>query len=462
MGKSSYQNLTCFKAYDIRGEIGVNINAEIVYRIGQAVAKHFKAKQIIIGFDARETSSEFAGQIAEGITDYGADALIIGMAGTEEMYWAVSEFNGCAGIEVTASHNPINFNGLKIVKAQSKPLDNKRDFRMIKKISENNVREKSKKKGRLIDISYEARKKYVRKVLSFIDVKKIRPFKIVVNCGNGAAGPTFDAIVKKLHEKGVELEIVRLNHSPDPSFPNGIPNPMLAENQIATSREVKNSGADMGLAFDGDFDRCFFFDSEGKFISGEYIIGFLVSSFLEREKSAKIVHDQRVIWNILDTVQKLGGKAIASKTGHAYVKEAMRKNNAIYGGELSAHHYFRDFAFCDSGMLPWLLLLQLLSTTESNLGDWVKRRSKLFISSGEKNFKVNHPEKAISKILSEFKEDRIINSEDGLSIEGLSWRLNLRKSNTESLMRLNVETRGDKDKLDSIIIKVSRLLENES
>lgn len=453
-----YSNLSCFKAYDVRGKIGVNIDSEIVYRVGRAVAKHFKSNKIIVGFDARETSNEFARQIAEGVTDAGADCLMIGLAGTEEMYWAVSEFNCCAGIEVTASHNPIDYNGLKIVKSNSKPLDDLLDFKVIKKLSEGRLGRISKKKGKLIDISVEARKRYVGKVLSFINVKKLKPFKVVVNCGNGAGGPTIDAIIHELYMAGVRIEPIRVNHPPDPTFPNGIPNPMLLENHAVTSQAVKSAGADIGLAFDGDFDRCFFFDGQGRFVPGEFIVALLASIFLRKEKGAKIVHDKRVIWNILDIVNQKGGEAVASKTGHSFIKSAMRKNNATYGGELSAHHYFRDFAFCDSGMIPWLLVLEFMSESGNKLEDWVDKRSKYFVSSGEKNFKVEDPDKSITNVLRKFQGSALLERDDGLSVEGSDWRFNLRMSNTEALVRLNVETKGDKGKLMSLEQKISDLL----
>ncbi|MBT4470413.1 MAG: phosphomannomutase, partial [Rhodobacterales bacterium] len=362
------KELTCFKAYDIRGEININIDEAIAYRIGRSVAQHFNAKSIVVAFDARETSPAFSKSVGLGIMDAGSDLIDIGLSGTEEMYWAVSNFSACAGIVVTASHNPINYNGMKIVKSGSKPLDDDEDFLAIKSLAESQNWTGVKKKGSSLDFSNEARAAYVSKTLSFVDINAFKPLKIVVNSGNGAAGPTFDAIEKRLNNNNTQIEFVRVDHNPDSTFPNGIPNPLLPENHHKTADIVKNVGADFGVAFDGDFDRCFFFDETGEFIPGEYLVGLFASIFLAKEPGSTIVHDPRVIWNTQDIVSQKGGKAEQSKTGHAFIKQTMRKHEAIYGGEMSAHHYFRDFAYCDSGMIPWLLIAELISLKGKSLG----------------------------------------------------------------------------------------------
>ena len=312
--------LTCFKAYDVRGELGVNFDFTIAYRIGRATAQHFQATNIVIGFDARETSPELAAAVIRGICDAGSTVLSIGLAGTEEMYWAVTEFNACAGIEITASHNPINYNGLKIVKSGSQPLDDKDDFQAIKTLAENQTWMENSSKGTVKDISKEARKKYVQRLLSFLSHTNLKPLKIVVNSGNGAAGPTFDAIADELSRIGAPLEFIRVHHEPDHTFPNGIPNPLLPENYAATGDLVKRGGADFGVAFDGDFDRCFFFDASGEFIPGEYVVGLLALILLNKEAGAKIVHDPRVVWNTQDIVLDKSGVAVQSKTGHGSIK----------------------------------------------------------------------------------------------------------------------------------------------
>jgi phosphomannomutase len=452
-------DLTCFKAYDIRGEIGVNIDEGVAYRIGRAVAQHFSAKFVVIGFDARETSPAFAAAAARGAMDAGADVLDIGMAGTEEMYWGVTEFEACAGIEVTASHNPINYNGMKIVKSHSRPLDDVDDFQVIKALAGSEEWLSVAETGKELDRSDEARKTYVDRVLSFVDVKALRPLKIVVNSGNGAAGPTFDALAKRLMELGAPLEFIRVHHAPDATFPNGIPNPLLPQNHAATGDVVKTEGADFGVAFDGDFDRCFFFDETGQFVPGEYVVGLLATIFLEKETGAKIVHDPRVIWNTQDIVAQKGGVAVQSKTGHAFIKQTMRSHEAVYGGEMSAHHYFRDFAYCDSGMIPWHLIAELVSRSGRSLGDWVKDRFAAFPSSGEINFKVDDADTAIESILGAYSADALsINETDGVSLAFDDWRFNLRRSNTEPLVRLNVEGKGEANALLTHVSSVADLL----
>jgi len=451
--------LTCFKAYDIRGEIGVNIDEGIAYRIGRAVAQHFNAKSIVIGFDARETSPAFSAAASQGARDAGADVINIGMAGTEEMYWAVTEFSAWAGIEVTASHNPINFNGMKIVKSGSQPLDDAGDFQVIKALAGSQEWSSRAEVGKELDRSEVARKAYVDRVLSFVDVKALRPLKIVVNSGNGAAGPTFDALADRLTELGAPLEFIRVHHTPDATFPNGIPNPLLPENHSSTADVVKAEKADFGVAFDGDFDRCFFFDETGQFVPGEYVVGLLASIFLEKEAGAQIVHDPRVIWNTQDIVAHKGGIAVQSKTGHAFIKQTMRSHEAVYGGEMSAHHYFRDFAYCDSGMIPWLLIAELVSRSGRSLGDWVKDRFAAFPSSGEMNFKVADAGKAIESVLSAYRADALsIDETDGVSLAFDDWRFNLRRSNTEPLVRLNVEGRGNADTLAAHVSAIVDLL----
>lgn len=391
--------------------------------------------------------------------DAGADVLDIGMAGTEEMYWAVTEFSACSGIEVTASHNPINYNGMKIVKSASQPLDDAADFQVIKALASAQDWASPARMGETRDLAGAARDKYVDRILGFVDAATLSPLKIVINSGNGAAGPTVDAIINRLAAQGAPLDVIRVHHEPDSTFPNGIPNPLLPENHAATADVVLREGADMGVAFDGDFDRCFFFDGAGRFVPGEYVVGLLASIFLEKEAGAKIVHDPRVIWNTQDIVAHKGGVAIQSKTGHAFIKQTMRAERAIYGGEMSAHHYFRDFAYCDSGMIPWLLIAELVSRSERSLGDWVKDRFAAFPSSGEMNFKVDDAGKAIKNVLSAYRADAFsLDETDGVSLAFNNWRFNLRRSNTEPLVRLNVEGKGEVNALQAHVSAIADLL----
>lgn len=451
--------LSCFKAYDIRGEIGVNIDEDVAYWVGRAVAQHFKAKAVVVGFDARETSPIFAAAVSRGVCDAGGDVLNLGLCGTEEMYWAVTEFGACAGIEVTASHNPINYNGMKIVKSASQPLDDAADFQPIRQIASEQVWSEVGALGEVRDISREAREKFVERILGFVDVGQLKPLRIVINSGNGAAGPTFDAIADRLFKLGAPLEFIRVHHQPDPTFPNGIPNPLLPENHAATGDVVRLHGADFGVAFDGDFDRCFFFDGDGKFVPGEYVVGLLAALFLKKEPGAKVVHDPRVIWNTIDIVSSLGGQPVQSKTGHAFIKHTMRKEKAVYGGEMSAHHYFRDFAYCDSGMIPWLLIAELISSSDKSLSEWVTDRFEKFPSSGEINFIVPDPNMTIARVLSAYREGATLDEIDGVSLAFSDWRFNLRKSNTEPLVRLNVETRGGSSLINKRVDAISRELQ---
>lgn len=440
---NSGKNLTCFKAYDVRGKLGEELNEDIAYRVGRATAQSQGATTVAIGFDARATSPDLADAVAQGVCDGGADVLELGLAGTEEMYAAVTEFDACAGIGVTASHNPIDYNGMKIVGRGSQPLT-EQEFGLIKDLAEVFDFIQPAKKGAVLNKKEVARAAYVSKVLGFVDCSKLKPFKIVINSGNGAAGPTVDAINKKFKEKGVKTNFVFVHHEPDPSFPNGIPNPLLEENRSLTADIVVSEKADFGVAFDGDFDRCFFFDQSGNFIPGEYVVGLLAEVFLRKEKGATIIHDPRVIWNTINVVDNYGGKAIASKTGHAFVKAAMRESDAIYGGEMSAHHYFRDFAYCDSGIIPWLFVWEYLSTSNLLLSDLISERRNRFPSSGELNFKVPCAEKSIERVQNHFAlSSASVDALDGLSMTFDTWRFNLRKSNTEPLVRLNVETKGD-------------------
>ena len=456
---NSIRKLTCFKTYDIRGKLGEELDETIAYNIGRATAQSQKAKTVVVGFDARATSPNLAKAVARGICDAGAFVLDIGLAGTEEVYAAVSEFGACMGVEVTASHNPIDYNGMKIVGRGSKPLSN-HEFAAIKKLAEGNNFFKPPKKGTVANKKDEARLAYIEKVLGFVDCSNLKPLKIVVNSGNGAAGPTLVAINKKLNEKGVKTNFVFVHCNPDPTFPNGIPNPLLKENRSSTANAVIEEKADFGVAFDGDFDRCFFFDHFGNFISGEYVVGLIAEVFLNKEKGATIIHDPRVIWNTIDVVRKFGGKAVASKTGHAFVKAAMRQADAIYGGEMSAHHYFRDFAYCDSGVIPWLLVWEYLSTSNLSLSHLTADQKNRFPSSGELNFTVPNAAKCIERVYNHFVSKAASTDElDGLSMSFDIWRFNLRMSNTEPLVRLNAEAKNNNVLLQEKIKELKLLIE---
>ena len=450
--------LTCFKAYDIRGRLSIDLDENIAYRIGAAFAVALESKTVILGRDVRGSSEELAKSVAQGLTDQGCDVLDLGLSGTEEMYFATTHFGADGGICVTASHNPMDYNGMKMVRAGSAPLDAATGLHRIKALAEGDAFGPAKAGGTRRDIATEARAAYVAQVLRFVDVTALKPLTIVVNAGNGAAGPTFDAIAEALAARGAPLTFIRMHHTPDGSFPNGIPNPLLPENRPPTAQRVLAEGADMGVAWDGDFDRCFFFDHTGGFVDGEYIVGLLAEVFLAKEPGAKIIHDPRVIWNTRDVVARAGGQAVQARTGHAFIKQFMRDHNAVYGGEMSAHHYFRDFVYCDSGMIPWLVMAELVST-RGRLADLVAARRAAFPSSGEINFHPSDPAAAIAAVRAAYEPAaRAVDETDGISLDMGDWRFNLRSSNTEPVVRLNMESQGSP--LAANLAKITQLLES--
>jgi phosphomannomutase len=448
--------LTCFKAYDIRGRLGADLNEGVARRIGRAFAEALQARAVVVGRDCRASSEALMSACVEGLVAGGATVLDLGLCGTEEMYFAVTHFEADAGIEITASHNPMDYNGMKLVQKGSAPLDAATGLAAVQALAEGP--DLPDLAGGRVVAAVGARAAYVARVLSFVDIAALQPMTILVNAGNGAAGPTFDAIAAELAARGAPLRFVRLHHLPDGSFPNGIPNPLLPENQPVTAEAVVDARADMGVAWDGDFDRCFLFDRLGRFIPGEYVVGLLAEVFLTKEPGATIVHDPRVVWNTRDVVERAGGRAIQARTGHAFLKQALRDTGAVYGGEMSAHHYFRDFMACDSGMIPWLLVAELMGRSRMSLEDLLSDRMAAFPSSGEINFRLDDPQAAVARVEAAFAARAPARDEmDGLSLAFPDWRLNLRRSNTEPLLRLNVEARGGVD-LEPLVAEVTALI----
>jgi len=449
--------LTCFKAYDIRGKLGVELNDDIAYRIGRAYAQHLKAKRVVVGGDVRLTSASLKSALANGLMDGGADVIDIGMTGTEEIYFAAFHLDVDGGIEVTASHNPLDYNGMKLVLRGAVPISGDTGLNNIQALAETNLFPPVTTRGTLTQTSILA--PFVEHLLTYLDATAIKPIKLVVNAGNGAAGHVIDALEARFDQLGIPADFIKIHHQPDGTFPNGIPNPLLPENRAATTDAVRAHQADMGIAWDGDFDRCFLFDEHGEFIEGYYIVGLLAEAFLLKHPGEKIIHDPRLTWNTIDVVKKAGGIAIQSKTGHAFIKERMRAEDAIYGGEMSAHHYFRDFAYCDSGMIPWLLVTELLSRSGKKLSQLVGERIKTYPCSGEINYRVTDAKICIRKVQDHFTPLCIKREEtDGLSMEFTDWRFNLRMSNTEPLLRLNVETRGDTGQVNKHLSDIEALI----
>lgn len=428
----------CFKAYDVRGKVPDELNEDIAYRIGRGYAELIRPKKVIVGRDIRLTSEPLSRALSDGLMDGGVDVFDIGLCGTEEVYFSVFHMGMDGGIMVTASHNPSNYNGMKFVREDARPISGDSGLATLKELVINNAFRADNEKGRLYSLNL--RKEYVGHILSYIDIGQLRPLRIVVNPGNGCAGPVIDML-----EPLLPFEFIKVDYLPDGMFPNGIPNPLLPENRGKTSEAVIHHNADLGIAWDGDFDRCFFYDEKGNFIEGYYIIGLIASSLLKKEAGAKIIHDPRLTWNTVDIVKGSGGIPVMSRTGHAFIKERMRMENAVYGGEMSGHHYFREFAFCDSGMIPWLLVVDLMSKTGRPLSELVGERISLYPVSGEINRRVQAPDHVIKSIENRFREGAIcIDYTDGLSMDFPEWRFNLRCSNTEPLLRLNVESRGNR------------------
>ena len=452
--------LTCFKAYDIRGQLGTELDEDVAYRIGRAYAELLQPKTIVLGGDVRLTSEALKIALSEGIRDAGGDVIDLGMVGTEEVYFGTSHLNADGGIEVTASHNPLDYNGMKPIREGSRPISSDTGLLEIKRLAEENnfapvdpTKRGAYKKVSVLDA-------YLDHMLGFIHPEVIKPIKLVMNAGNGAAGHVVDAIEARFAKLKLPIEIVKMNNEPDGTFPNGIPNPILHENRAPTVDAVLEHGADMGIAWDGDFDRCFLVDEKGNFLEGYYIVGLLAEAFLSKNPGAKIVHDPRLTWNTIDVVEKSGGQSIQSKTGHAFIKERMRSEDAVYGGEMSAHHYFRDFFYCDSGMIPWLLVMELISTTGQPLSALVNDMVVAYPSPGELNRKIADPAAAIKRVRDRYEPSAIVVDEtDGISMEFPEWRFNLRMSNTEPVVRLNLETRGDHELLTKCENEILSLLD---
>lgn len=436
--------LTCFKAYDIRGKLGTELNEEIAYKVGRAYGQIYQPKTVVIGCDVRLTSEALKQATIRGLNDAGVDVLDLGMTGTEEVYFAAFHLDVQGGIEITASHNPMDYNGMKLVRENARPISADTGLKDIQSLAESEQFIEVEKKGSTQ--KYNILPEFIEHLLTYIDPSKIRPLKLVMNAGNGAAGHVVDAIEEKFKALNIPVEFIKIHNHPDGTFPNGIPNPILVENRDSTRNAVLIHHADMGIAWDGDFDRCFLFDEKGQFIEGYYIVGLLAQAFLLKQAGEKIVHDPRLVWNTLDIIEQYNGVAVQSKSGHAFIKDVMREHNAAYGGEMSAHHYFRDFAYCDSGMIPWLLAILVVSETQQSLSSLVEGMIERFPCSGEINFKVEDTQKTIQKIFDHFADlNPAIDQTDGVSLDFGAWRLNVRASNTEPLLRLNIESRADKN-----------------
>lgn len=430
-----------FKAYDIRGRVPEELNEETTYLIGRSFVELFNAKKVAVGYDVRLSSPPLVAALTEGLTEAGCDVVDIGLCGTEQIYFATFHLELDGGIMVTASHNPQDYNGMKLVRSGARPISGDSGLQEL----EERVVAGGFNSGDSLNVptgtctQLDTMESYVRHLLSYVDISSLRPLKVVANAGNGCAGPVINAL-----EPHLPFQLIKVHKNPDGTFPNGIPNPLLPENRENTTQMVRETGADVGIAWDGDFDRCFFFDEQGNFIEGYYIVGFLAQTFLHRYPGAKIIHDPRLTWNTIELVREAGGITVQSKTGHAFIKERMRLEDAVYGGEMSAHHYFRDFAYCDSGMIPWLLVLEIMCREGKSLSQLIGERIARYPASGEINRRVADPGEIMRRVEQQFAAGKaVIDRTDGLSVEYDTWRFNLRMSNTEPVLRLNVEARSD-------------------
>lgn len=450
-----------FKAYDLRGKVGHGLDVALMRRVGQAFALEVAdGRQVVVGRDPRDSSEDLADALAEGLRDGGSDVLDLGLCGTEEVYFATDHLGAGGGLMVTASHNPPGDNGLKLVRAEARPISRENGLSEIEALAGEPGHLPPAVTARGARRSVNTRDAYVSRVVSFVDAASFAPLHLLVNAGNGAAGPTFDAIAERLGAEGAALTFTRHHHDPDPSFPNGVPNPLLPENQPATGEAVRAANADLGVAWDGDFDRCFFFDHLGRFVDGAYLVGLLAEAVLEQTPGETIVYDPRVVLNTRDVLAARGGRGVMARTGHSFMKAIMRSSNAAYGGEMSAHHYFRDFMFCDSGMIPWLLVAQRLSSTGRSLADLLEDRISAFPVSGERNFRIEDVDAAIARVEAVYGPQAVERDDsDGMSlILPGPWRFNLRRSNTEPLVRLNVEAAGDANRVADETDRIGALL----
>jgi phosphomannomutase len=458
--------LECFKAYDVRGRVPDQLNKELARFIGRAYARFLLPAKVAVGHDVRLTSRELTDALCQGLAESGVEVADIGLVGTEEVYFAVASMGLDGGIMVTASHNPRDYNGMKFTRAQARPISADSGLLEIEELvmeelrRDGNVHAAPPIVGRALDghgiTEIDVREAYVEHLLTYVEAARLRPLRVVVNAGNGGAGPVVDAL-----ESHLPLDFIKLNHEPDGRFPNGVPNPLLPENREVTSQAVIAERADLGIAWDGDFDRCFFFDETGGFVEGYYLVGLLAERALRRHPGGRVVHDPRLVWNTVEIVEKHGGVPVLCKSGHAFIKEKMREVDGAYGGEMSAHHYFREFSYCDSGMIPWLQVIEALSEADRPLSSMVEERVARYPVSGEINLTMGDPAKALAAVRAKYQADAVSVSEiDGLSVEFATWRFNVRPSNTEPVIRLNVESRGDASLMRTKTKEVLAVLES--
>ncbi|OBS09994.1 phosphohexomutase domain-containing protein [Acidihalobacter prosperus] len=446
----------CFKAYDIRGQVPEMLDADVTYAIGRAFVDEIGAAKVVVGHDVRLESPMLSEALIRGLCDAGADVIDIGLCGTEEVYFQTfhRETDGVGGgIMITASHNPKGYNGMKLVREGARPVSGDTGLFAVRDRVISGEYQPADRRGNVIEDHDKTA--YIEHLLGYVDVSRLKPLTIVADPGNGGAGP----VMRRL-EKYLPFKVHYVHEQPDGNFPNGVPNPLLPEMRSATSKAVAEHGADLGIAWDGDFDRCFLFDAKGRFIEGYYLVGLLAETLLAKHPGAKIIHDPRLTWNTIEQVREAGGIPVQSKTGHAFIKQRMREEDAVYGGEMSAHHYFREFAYCDSGMIPWLLIGELMSASGKTLADLVDERMAAYPCSGEINCRVEDVPGTIERVLARFlPQNPTVDRTDGVSVEFPDWRFNLRGSNTEPLLRLNVEVRNNAFPVPHLVDEIEAVIQ---
>lgn len=437
-------NEKIFKAYDIRGIYPEEINELDVYKIAQAFCEYLQPSEVVIGSDVRLSSPSLKKVAIKAVTDMGIRVIDVGEISTDMLYFSVANYGYAGGFSLTASHNPKEYNGMKLVRDESKPISSDTGLFVIRDMALQKNLDESVLAG---DINQSLVEKkdiladYTTKLKTFADFTKFKKFKIIANPNFGVAGRALDKLLAD-----TEIEVVKLNYEPDGNFPKGRPDPLIPENREELAKLVVSEGANFGVAWDADADRCFFFTEKGEFIEGYFITALLAKIFLSRVYGEKIIHDTRLTWAIEDLVSHNGGIDIATKAGHSFIKERMRMENAVFGGEMSAHYYFRDYFYCDNGMIPLVMMLEFLSTQEKTLSEIMHEMfwQKYFVS-GEINNEVKSVAEILQKAEAKYGENAVkIDKTDGVSIDHADWRFNFRGSNTEPVIRLNVEAKSQK------------------
>jgi phosphomannomutase len=425
-----------FKAYDVRGIYPDELDEEGAYAIGRAYAEQFEPRKIAVGWDMRISSPAMAEAVVRGASDAGVDVLELGMVGTEMLYFAVGDLGLDGGVEVTASHNPKEYTGMKIVRRGALPVGGESGLLEIRDRALTSTKQQSVARSGSVE-RYDVWPSFVERVLSFVDVDAIRPLRVVIDAANGMAGAMLPPVLERL-----PVHAVRCFFEPDGTFPNHEPNPLLPQNREFIVRKTLEERADLGIAFDGDADRCFFVDDTGEFVPGDFVTALLAESILEKEPGAKVIYDLRASWAVPETVERAGGVPLVNRVGHAFIKHRMRKEDAAFAGEVSGHYYFRDFSQADSGVVPFLLILELVSRKGRKLSEILRAYRERYFITGELNTPVADVPLKLQELKERFGPEGEVSHLDGISVDAADWHMNVRPSNTEPLLRLNLEARS--------------------